>query len=336
MMAPAPGAGPRRAAAGGLLAVFLAAAAACDGDGARRAGPSLDLGADSMGVVPDARRIATRGPRALEENSGAARSRSQPGIWFTINDSGHEPVVYALDTSGRAQGEWAIDDATNRDWETIAAGPCVGDDLSSGDCLYIGEVGDNGAQRPSVRIYRVAEPRAVGGTFGTLPSRVLHFEYEGGPRDVEASYMGADGTLYLISKRALKDSAGRFRPALVFTIPPDAWTEGAERYVAAVADSLPIVPGTALGRQVTGATLSRDGHAAAVRTYSQLYVFRADSSTGRIATHVPPSVCSIAGLEEKQGEGITWFGAAGEWLLTSEGRGEPLWMVRCPPPDGAR
>ena len=41
----------------------------------------------------------------------------------------------------------------------------------------------------------------------------------------------------------------------------------------------------------------------------------------------------IAGLEEEQGEGLAWFGATGEWLLTSEGRNEPLWVVGCPPPN---
>ncbi len=70
----------------------------------------------------------------------------------------------------------------------------------------------------------------------------------------------------------------------------------------------------------------------AVRTYTQLYVFRADTATGRIATHVAPTICSIASLEERQGEGITWFGDDGAWMLTSEGVNEPLHVVACPAP----
>ena len=301
----------------------------CDGAEPQRVGPSLDLGADSMGVVPDARRISVRGPRDLEENSGAAMSMRQPGVWFTINDSGHEPVLYALDTAGRSRGTWRIAGARNRDWESVALGPCGG--AVETHCLYIGEVGDNGARHPTVTLYRLPEP-PVDSAAGTLTASALEFEYEGGPRDVEATYVGPDGTVFLISKRARRDAADALRPALVFTVPPDAWSRSGTRHVAAVADSLPIVPGSALGRQVTGATLSRDGRAAAVRTYTQLYVFRTDSATGRIVTGVPPTICSIASLEEEQGEGIAWFAATGEWLLTSEGRDEPLWVVRCPAP----
>jgi hypothetical protein len=110
--------------------------AGCDGAEPQRAGPSLDLGADSMGVVPDAWRIPVRGPRELEENSGAAMSVRQPGVWFTINDSEHDPVLYALDTAGRSRGSWRIAGARNRDWESVALGPCGG--TADEHCLYIG------------------------------------------------------------------------------------------------------------------------------------------------------------------------------------------------------
>jgi hypothetical protein len=267
------------------------------------------------------------------ENSGAAMSARQSGVWFTINDSGHDPVLFALDTAGEPRGAWRVVGARNRDWETLASGPCVGGGPFAARCLYIGDVGDNAAQHASVTIFRVEEPDAGGPVdTGSLTTTALHFVYEGGPRDVEAMYAGPDGTLYLISKRPLQDAAGRFRRALIFAIPPVAWGREGAPYVATLVDSLPIVPGTALGRRLTGATLSRDGRAAAVRTYTQLYVFRTDSATGRIDDTVPPTVCSLAGLEERQGEGVTWFGETGEWLLTSEGRDEPVWVVRCPAP----
>ena len=290
-----------------------------------------------MGIVPEARQIRVRGRRDLVENSGAAMSVRQPGVWFTINDSGNDPVLYALDTAGTDRGAWRISGVDNRDWEALALGPCVGPDAAPEtptDCVYIGEVGDNDARHPSVTIHRVREPPAGdGGDTGELPAVSLGFEYEGGPRDVEGMYTGPDGTLYLISKRALDDSAGRPRPALIFAIPARAWQDTGSLITAALIDSLPIVPGSALGRQITGADRARDGRAVAVRTYTQLYVFRADSSTGRILTTVAPTICSIAGLDERQGEGLAWFGDGGAWVLTSEGRDEPLWVVDCPAPD---
>ncbi|MEO0332433.1 MAG: hypothetical protein AAF223_12225, partial [Bacteroidota bacterium] len=60
---------------------------------------------------------------AISEASGIVASRNNPGILWTHNDSGHEPKIYAIDTSGEIAGEWVIAGATNRDWEDIAIGP---------------------------------------------------------------------------------------------------------------------------------------------------------------------------------------------------------------------
>lgn len=311
---------------------------ACSGgDGAQRAGPSLDLRVDSMGIVPEARAIRLDARRDLTESSGAAMSAAQPGVWFTINDSGNEPVLYALDTTGADRGSWRITNASNRDWEALTTGPCShGDSRADApptdQCVYIGEVGDNGAKHESVKIYRLAEPRAGRTGFtGEATAVALTVRYESGPRDVEAMFAGPDGSLYLISKRRLKRLDGGLRPALVFMIPADAWLRPDRHVIARLIDSLPIVPGSALGRQITDAAMAPGGAAVAVRTYTQLYVFHADPSSGRIRTDVPPTICSIAGLDERQGEGITWFGHPGRWMLTSEGRGEVAWVVHCGP-----
>lgn len=319
------------------VAILLVACSG--GDGAQRAGPSLDVRSDSMGIVPEVRAIRLDARRDLTESSGAAMSVAQPGVWFTINDSGNEPVLYALDTAGSDRGSWRITNARNRDWEALTTGPCghgesPADTPPIGQCVYIGELGDNGAKHESVKVYRLAEPRAGRAGFtGQATAVALTVRYESGPRDVEAMFAGPDGSLYLISKRRLKNPAGGLRPALVFMIPADAWRRPERHAIARLIDSLPIVPGSALGRQITGASLAPGGEAAAVRTYTQLYVFRADPATGRIRTTIPPTICSIAGLEERQGEGVTWFGHPALWMLTSEGRGEPAWVVHCAPPE---
>lgn len=322
-----------------IAAASVSAVLGCDASGGQRAGPTMDLAADSMGALPNAYRIEVSTRRGLVENSGAAMSVEQPGVWFTINDSGNDAVLFALDTTGADRGAWRIIGALNRDWEALTIGPCmVGDSIVAPGapprCLYIGEVGDNGARDRSVIIYRVEEPAAQRrGWTGELRSIALSFVYEGGPRDVEAMYAGPDGTLFLISKRALKDASGRLRPALIFALPPSAWRARGSPATAALVDSLPIIPGTALGRQITDAARAPDGRTVAVRTYTQLYVFRAVPETGRIVTDIPPTICSIAQLEERQGEGITWFGDGGAWMLTSEGVNEPLHVVACPAPN---
>jgi hypothetical protein len=66
------------------------------------------------------------------------------------------------------------------DWEDIAAG--TGAD--GRPLLYVGDIGDNAAQRPSVDVYRVAEPRVGAAT--TAPAARLRLGYPDGPHDAEA------------------------------------------------------------------------------------------------------------------------------------------------------
>ena len=297
------------------------------------------LTADSMGVP--ATHPATTGHLArqeLRESSGVASSRTQPGLLFTINDSGHDPILYATDSTGADRGAWRVTDATNDDWEAIAVGPCTDsgwpnaarDDVQQ--CVYIGETGDNAARKSTRTIYRVPEPTAEpAGLLGaTRAAARLEYNYPDGPQDVEAMYVGSSGDVLLISKRPAQDAMGRLRPARVYRLPAAAWT-GPIPATAELADSLPIAPGSAPWRAITDASLAPNSRHIAVRTYTQIFVFAADSATGRIITTTPPGVCNVAALGVV-GEGVAWSGASGRLVLTSEGKGAPVHVVSCPMP----
>jgi hypothetical protein len=265
-------------------------------------------------------------------------SSGQPGVIFTINDSGNEPLLFAIDTTGALRGTWRVQGAVNRDWEAISSGPCAR--ASSGDapdssrnCLYIGDVGDNDAERNSLTIFRVREPR-VGSADSLISIRAesLTFRYEKGAHDVEAMFVSRDGSLNLITKRPLRNWSFRLRPSLVFGIPASAWGPGPT--IARRVDSLSIVPGSAPNRAITDASLSRDGRYLAVRTYWQVYVFSTDSTTGRVNAAIDPTMCNIAGLRERQGEGISWYLDTRRLLVTSEGVSEPMRVIECPLPTG--
>src|SRR5436190_13386827 len=43
--------------------------------------------------------VPVRGVRDLVENSAAAMSVRQPGVLFTINDSGNDALLFAIDTT---------------------------------------------------------------------------------------------------------------------------------------------------------------------------------------------------------------------------------------------
>jgi hypothetical protein len=265
-------------------------------------------------------------------------SFAQPGVFFTINDSGNDPLLFALDTTGADRGVWRVQGATNVDWEAASVGPCganraiVPAVAMPDECVYIGDTGDNGEKRATRVIYRVPEPRAERAGFnGELSADALRYRYPDGPHDVEAMYVPPNGDIYLITKRPRRDAAGRLRPALVFMLPADAWGKP-DPVVAQLVDSLAIIPGSAPLRYITDAALAPDEHALAVRTYAQIFTFAVDPATGRVRGAIPPAICNIVALDVWQGEGITWLGRSNKLLLTSEGHNSPLQIVECPMP----
>jgi hypothetical protein len=313
--------------------VLLASLVACDA----RLLPSGERG----GVPAAAERPFTlRGAFRLDESSAAALSAAHPQAFYTINDSGNDPVLYAFDTTGGAVGRWVVRTAGSDDWEALAVAPCArsgGDSTHS--CVYIGDVGDNRAERRSITIYRVVEPDSlVANSVGELFPDSLVARYTDGAHNVESMVMSGDGSLLLITKEPARGPVGANRPALIYRIAPRRWSAG-DTARAELVDSLPIVPAYATRHTVTDAALDRTGRLLVVRTYDHAYLFAADSLTGRPLPGVAPALCDLRGLGEAQGEGVgvESVGArVARLLLTSEGEPTPARMVDCPIPTLAR
>ncbi len=303
-----------------------------------RAGRAFALGCDrglpdseslQKAGISSVRKVSTTIHTKLVENSIGVTSVSQPGIAYGLNDSGNESLLFAFDSTGRGRGYWKIGGATNRDWEAAALAPCPG---ATSSCLFIGDVGDNSGSRKNVSIYLIEEPKALDSMpAAPVPMRVkdrLDFRYEDHPHDVEAMYVTADRSVFLISKRRLIDEAGKPRPALVFGLDPSAW-DSSGTVTAQLVDSLPIVLGQGEGQQVTDAALSANGRLLAVRTYADVFIFAVDSARGLPRKDVAPTTCAIKALKEKQGEGIGWWPDKRHLILTSERRNAPFYVLEC-------
>jgi hypothetical protein len=233
----------------------------------------------------------------LRESSGVAASRRYPGILWTLNDSGHDAWLFAVDTLGRDYGAFAVSGAENVDWEAIALGPC-----GDRDCLYISDTGDNSQTRRNATVYRVPEPAIPARARQTRRAEALEIRYPRARRDVEAAFVDSAGTVYLITKE----------DPLVYRIPPDAWKKDGVVTVQEVGP-LPIETGS-LGNRVTDAALAPRGRVAAVRTYVAIYLFALAADGSLLPTG---HACDAAGLQ-LQGEGITWLDDR-VLALTSEG-----------------
>lgn len=251
--------------------------------------------ADRTGTFEDPR---------VGESSGVAASHAHPGVFWTVNDSGNDPILFATDTLGTDLGAFEVTGTTNQDWEDAAVGPC-----GDRSCVYIADTGDNAETRPEVAIHRVPEPVPGRAARGATPAgQTLRVRYPDGPHDVEAMYVDGGGDIHLVSK-------GRTGGVLHFRVREAAW-DAAAPVVAEALGTLPLDPGLSLSDRITGAALSPDGGTAVVRSYRRLHFF-AVRDDGRLAPlGSPPVACSVAGLEP-QGEAVTWLGAD-RLVLTSE------------------
>jgi hypothetical protein len=265
----------------------------------------------------DAQVIGAFANSKIRESSGVVASLTQPGIYWTLNDSGNDPSLFAFDSTGKDLGEFPIVDATNVDWEALGTGSCP-----EGTCLYIADVGDNEEKRTRLTIYRVVEPSLAAARPSNRISvaATLTFSYEDGPHDTEAMWISRDTAVNLITK-------GRSNGVWHFRIPPNAW--GTQSVVAQKVDSLPRDGSAQAGLLVTDAGTTKDKRFVAIRTYWHLYVYQADTITGRLSLTKPHTACRLFILDEEQGEAVTGADNSGAFLVTSEGVNGQISLVRC-------
>lgn len=279
------------------------AVAAAD-DGEREAAPA-PAPPETAAMVADEVCAPEGAPVALDpelrESSGVAASRAHPGVFWTHNDSG-DPLLYAVDASGRTVGRVRVTGAQVDDWEDVSRAPCPG----GGDCLYVADVGDNDAARPSVTVWRLSEPAP--GDAESAPATALRLRYPDGAHDAEAIFV-AGGALHVVTK-------GESGPIAVYRAPAGA-AEGGEatlQRVRALSDAKVKKP-----ERVTGADASDDGRWVALRTLEAVTLYPAAEMTGD--GPLSPRRVELEGLGEAQGEGVA-FAPDGSLVLTSESGGK--------------
>ncbi len=281
---------------------------------------------DSMPALSNVHVMGALSAPDLVEASGLVKSTLEPNVFWAQNDSGNDERLFAFDSTGHALGQVVVTGAKNRDWEAIALGPCA-----SGSCLFIGDVGDNGAHHQSVRIWRIPEPH-VADTISP-PAEMIRVQYVDGPHDVEAMFVGNDSAVYLISKRPERSASGTSRPVRVYRVDGRAW-QSREVTIAPLFDSLPIVPDARDSHTwVTDAAIWRSAPALlAVRTYRDVFVFTLGADNH--ATELQ-STCALSAFANATGEGVTWLDDH-RLMFDAEGAHSRLHSGECPPVVRAR
>lgn len=141
--------------------------------------------------------------QALTEVSGIAASVKNAGVLWVHNDSGAQPILYALSAEGALLGSWTVANTQNTDWEDIARGPCPD---SQGSCLYIADIGNNSQARTDLRIVVVPEPDVptqdtpIDATVTPVATWPMTYPQGIGNPDAEGLMITPGGKLYIVTK----------------------------------------------------------------------------------------------------------------------------------------
>lgn len=276
--------------------------------------------------------IGRIGTPLVDEASGFAVSRRDATLLWTHNDSGGQPVLYALGTDGHLRGTLRLAGVGNYDWEDVAAF-----ELDGRAWLLVAETGDNNAVRHDCALYIIAEPDPA-----TLsPDRELTVpiawripvSYPGGPRDCESVAVDAPARLvYLISKRT--------SPPVVYSLPLTA-PAGTAPVAQPVVDLANIpapsgpaaqfnLPGGRYRSWPVGLDISRDGRRAVVLTYGEPYVYeRREGETWAQAFARPALQLPAHNL--LQAEAVCFSPDARTIYVTTEGKSPPIVRYRLQP-----
>jgi hypothetical protein len=260
----------------------------------------------------------------IDEASGIAASRKNPGVLWTHNDSGDPSRVFAFNTHGEHLGVYYIDGAGSRDWEDMAVGP--GPD-STKQYLYIGDIGDNQGQHELNYIYRVPEPDVDSSQSPIdttlLGTDIITFKYPDGSRDAETVMVDPiTKDIYVVSKR---ESNVRVYLAAY----PQSTTDTLTLEHKATLDSAWIAGGDF--PLVTGGDISPSGLEILIKTYHKiLYWQREPGQAVWEALANEPLI--VPYKEEPQGEAVGWEPKelGGYYTISEEFNGIPAHLYFYP------
>ncbi|WP_369223430.1 WD40 repeat domain-containing protein [Streptomyces sp. R39] len=229
----------------------------------------------------------------IAESSGLAASHLHPGIYWTHNDSGDGPYIYAVDSAtGKTVARITLSGVgTPRDVEAISIGP--------GNQIYVGDIGDNlDGSWPYVWIYRLPEPRKL--VDQTVRATQYVVKYSNGARNAESLIVHPKtGRVYIIDK---KEDGGH-----LYEGPATLSPTGTNIFK-------PIAP---VDLWATDAALSPDGTQLAVRGYFGGVYY--DWNGGRIKREGRLDVPL-----QKQGESVAYSADGTKLLYGSEGADSPV------------
>lgn len=236
----------------------------------------------------------------LEELSGLASDGSS---WYAVADGGQQLDVFVVDPK----------DCSVRDVRTAPTNPYDVEDLAlaSDGTVWLADTGDNNRRRETVALHTVSP---------TGESSLYRIAYPDGPHDAEALLLDRQGVPHIVTKEPF-GMAGVYRPTgsglrgrSEETVPLEQVSSVMIRSTDSPGGPLSGTLGSIL---ITGGSVSRDGTAVALRTYTDAYVYNAPD--GDVVAALEREPLRIPLPHEAQGEAVAWE-PDGTLLSASEGQ----------------
>jgi hypothetical protein len=266
--------------------------------------------------------ITTIKNESVTESSGLVASRTLPGAYWTHNDSGDGPFIYAFNTRGEALATYRVTGANARDWEDISIGPGPQPNRTY---LYIGDIGDNGEKRSDIVVYRVAEPDLKTTNKGstksrpltTEPAEAIRLKYPDGNHDAEALLVHpTTGKIYIVTKVAFRNPTVYEAAAPFATGPTITMKRINEVHIPSL-----------FGGAITGGSVSPDGRRVALCDYFQGYELVLPASSSNFDDIWKEKMTGFDLGKREQGESIAYRLDGNALLATSEGKQFDLLQV---------
>lgn len=252
---------------------------------------------------------------SVTESSGLVASRTLPGAYWTHNDSGGGPFIYAFNTRGNSLAVFRVTEAGARDWEDISIGPGP---QANKSYLYIGDIGDNSAARADIVVYRVLEPDLKSANKGSTKARPLttasaeaiRLKYPDGKYDAETLLVHpTTGNLYILTKALFAN------PVVYEATAP--LTPGKTITMKRIGEvRIPSI----FGGAITGGSVSPDGQRVALCDYFSGYELVLPARSKNFNDIWKEKMTGFDLGKRTQGEAIAYRLDGNALLATSEGR----------------
>lgn len=267
--------------------------------------PSSQTATDAAPQYGEPRKLAELADEDIDESSGLAASHRHAGVFWTHNDSGDGPRLYAFDRDGKTVARVDVQSASNIDWEDMSSFLFGGKSW-----LALADVGDNARRREFCTLYVVEEPELD--QPHVAPKLTIRFRYEDGPRDCEAIAVDAAAGEILLVSKVFGLSCRVYRVGLDWKLRESKQTA---KLVASL--SLPLA---------TAADISADGRRLLVATYLDGYEYsRRRDEPWKATLSRKPRTISLP--RRAQGEAACYAADGQAIYLTSEKLPTPLWEL---------